>query len=80
MLSVAVIGLALVVDLPEPGWPDQLLPGATALFQPRWLSTLPWAWIAILIATVWWTMGFNMIILLAALQDIPESLYEAAVH
>jgi multiple sugar transport system permease protein len=47
------------------------------LFTPRWLSTLPWAWIAILIATIWWTMGFNMIIILAALQDIPASLYEA---
>jgi multiple sugar transport system permease protein len=45
---------------------------------PRWLSTLPAAWIAITIATVWWTMGFNMIILLAALQDIPDQLYEAA--
>lgn len=45
---------------------------------PRWLSTLPAAWVAITIATVWWTMGFNMIILLAALQDIPEQLYEAA--
>jgi len=44
----------------------------------RWLSTLPPAWIAITVATVWWTMGFNMIILLAALQDIPEQLYEAA--
>ena len=45
---------------------------------PRWLSTLPYAMWAIVIATVWWTMGYNMIILLAALQDIPEHLYEAA--
>jgi multiple sugar transport system permease protein len=45
---------------------------------PRWLSTLPWAWVSIVICTVWWTLGFNMIILLAALQDIPEQLYEAA--
>jgi multiple sugar transport system permease protein len=45
---------------------------------PRWLATLPNAWIAIVIATVWWTMGFNMIILLAALQDISKDLYEAA--
>jgi multiple sugar transport system permease protein len=45
---------------------------------PRWLSTMPWAWVTIVVATVWWTMGFNMIILLAALQDIPDHLYEAA--
>jgi multiple sugar transport system permease protein len=43
-----------------------------------WLSTMPDAWIAITIATVWWTIGFNTIIILAALQDIPTSLYEAA--
>ena len=45
---------------------------------PRWLSTMPWAWISILIVTVWWTSGFNMIIILAALQNIPASLHEAA--
>lgn len=45
---------------------------------PRWLSTMPWAWISILIVTVWWTSGFNMVIILAALQNIPKELYEAA--
>lgn len=45
---------------------------------PRWLSTMPWAWFAILIVTVWWTSGFNMVIILAALQNIPAALYEAA--
>lgn len=45
---------------------------------PRWLSTMPYAMISIVVATVWWTMGFNMIIFLAALQDIPDFLYEAA--
>ena len=45
---------------------------------PRWLSTMPYAMISIVVATVWWTMGYNMIIFLAALQDIPADLYEAA--
>jgi multiple sugar transport system permease protein len=45
---------------------------------PAWLSTIPWAWIAITLCTVWWTIGFNTVIFLAALQEIPESLYEAA--
>lgn len=44
----------------------------------EWLSSLPWAWVAIVVATIWWTMGFNMIILLAALQGISAELYEAA--
>ena len=39
---------------------------------------MPQAWIAITVATVWWTVGFNTIIFLAALQDIPAELYEAA--
>jgi multiple sugar transport system permease protein len=46
--------------------------------QPAWLSSNPWAWIAITVCTVWWTIGFNTVIFLAALQEIPESLYEAA--
>ncbi len=45
---------------------------------PRWLSTMPYAMWTLVIATVWWTMGYNMVILLAALQDIPPELYEAA--
>jgi multiple sugar transport system permease protein len=28
--------------------------------------------------TLWWTVGFSMLIFLAGLQDIPESLYDAA--
>jgi multiple sugar transport system permease protein len=43
-----------------------------------WLGSQPWAWIAITLCTVWWTIGYNTVIFLAALQDIPESLYEAA--
>lgn len=46
--------------------------------SPGWLTTNPWAWIAILIATLWWTIGFNTIILLAGMQGIAPELYEAA--
>lgn len=42
-----------------------------------WLTTLPWAWIALVLLTVWWTVGGNMLLFLAGLQDIPASLYEA---
>ena len=28
--------------------------------------------------TVWWTLGFNAVIFLAGLQDVPAELYEAA--
>src|SRR3954454_12829196 len=43
-----------------------------------WLTSLPWAWISIVGVTVWWTLGFNCAIYLAALQEVPRSLYEAA--
>jgi ABC-type glycerol-3-phosphate transport system permease component len=43
-----------------------------------WLTALPWAWIALVGVTVWWTLGFNAVIYLAALQDISPDLYEAA--
>jgi multiple sugar transport system permease protein len=46
--------------------------------SPNWLASNPWAWLAILIATVWWTIGFNTIILLAGMQGISADLYEAA--
>ncbi|WP_418606408.1 carbohydrate ABC transporter permease [Georgenia sp. SUBG003] len=43
-----------------------------------WLTQLPWAWVALVGVTVWWTLGFNTVIYLAALQDISPELYEAA--
>ncbi|EYR63398.1 sugar ABC transporter permease [Actinotalea ferrariae CF5-4] len=33
---------------------------------------------AVILTTVWWTVGFTMILFLAGLQDIEPSLYEAA--
>ena len=44
----------------------------------NWLASNPWAWIAILTATLWWTIGFNTIIFLAGMQGISADLYEAA--
>ena len=42
------------------------------------LLSQPWAWISILMVTVWWTMGTNMVILGAGLKNIDKQLYEAA--
>jgi multiple sugar transport system permease protein len=43
-----------------------------------WTTSTPAAWVALVGVTVWWTLGFNAVIYLAALQDIPAELYEAA--
>lgn len=43
-----------------------------------WLARPATAMPSVVIATIWWTVGFNMILFLAGLQDIPRYLYEAA--
>ncbi|WP_082235491.1 carbohydrate ABC transporter permease [Halobacillus massiliensis] len=48
-------------------------------FDPiPWLTSLPYAWISIVVATLWWTIGFNMIIFINALNEVPGDLYEAS--
>ena len=45
---------------------------------PSWLGDPTWAMPSIAIATVWWTLGFNFVLYLAGLQDIPRELYESS--
>lgn len=45
---------------------------------PNWLTSLTWAMPAVILVGVWQHVGYPMLILLAGLQGIPESLYEAA--
>ncbi|MFK5633954.1 MULTISPECIES: carbohydrate ABC transporter permease [unclassified Ornithinimicrobium] len=74
VLGVAVIGLM---------W-RYLLDGNFGIINSifgtdiAWTTSQPWAWIGLVIVTVWWTMGFNAIIYLAGLGDIPTEQYEAA--
>ncbi|RVV98959.1 sugar ABC transporter permease [Mesobaculum littorinae] len=42
------------------------------------LSTQGWSLFSVGVATVWWCLGLPMILILAALQQIPGDLYEAA--
>jgi multiple sugar transport system permease protein len=49
-----------------------------SITAPTWLGDPNWAMISIAIATIWWTLGFNFVLYLAGLQDIPRELYEAA--
>jgi multiple sugar transport system permease protein len=47
-------------------------------FTPDWLGDPQYALIAIMLVSIWASVGFQMVILLAALQDVPVTLYEAA--
>jgi multiple sugar transport system permease protein len=48
------------------------------LSEVNWLGQPVVAMISVVIATVWWTVGFNFVLYLAGLQEIPRELYEAA--
>lgn len=43
-----------------------------------WLDQGDLATLVVAFTTLWWTVGFSMLIFLAGLQDIPQSLYDAA--
>lgn len=43
-----------------------------------WLTDEKYAMWSLALVTLWWTVGFNFLLYLAALQAIPDHLYEAA--
>jgi len=45
------------------------------LSEVNWLGQPGVAMISVVIATVWWTLGFNFVLYLAGLQEIPRKLY-----
>lgn len=44
----------------------------------NWFGEQPYTWLAIVVVTIWWGVGGNMIIYMAAIAGIPMELYEAA--
>jgi multiple sugar transport system permease protein len=53
--------------------------GALGIGPVDWLGDPRWAMPAIIVMAVWKNFGYNMLILIAGLQAIPDELYEAAV-
>ncbi|MFI7541159.1 carbohydrate ABC transporter permease [Actinoplanes sp. NPDC049599] len=79
VLGVAVIGVLwrFLLD-PNLGAVNGLLGAIGLPDDTAWTTGLPWAWISLIGVTIWWTLGFNAVIYLAGLQDIPRELYDAA--
>ena len=77
-LGIAVVGLLWWWLLNAQFGLLTVLLGYFGVSSPNWLTTNPAAWFSINLATLWWTVGFNTIILLAGLQAIAPELYEAA--
>jgi len=79
ILSVSVISsIWLVLFQPYTGEINGMLKWLGIEQEIFWLTDPGLAWIALVIASLWWTIGFNFVLFLAALQDIPDALYEAA--
>jgi multiple sugar transport system permease protein len=75
LVAVAVVWRYLYH--PRHGLLNVLL-GAVGVGPIDWLGDPAWAMPALILLAVWKNFGFNMIVLLAGLQAIPERLHEAA--
>lgn len=79
VLGVAVIGVIWKYLLdPQLGVVNRVLGLLGLPSDSPWTVDVPWVWISLVGVTVWWTLGFNTVILLAGLQGINSELYDAA--
>lgn len=79
--SVVAVGAVWKAMFMKEGGPINVLLstfGVPAESLPGWLSSTDWALTGVIIVSIWKNMGYFMVIYLAALQNIPYSLYEAA--
>ena len=79
VMAVAATVWRLLYD-PDAGFINGLLGAVSGgAVHPNWLRSTSTAFLAIIIMSIWQGVGFQMVILLAGLQDIPHDHYEAAV-
>lgn len=76
MVSVAVIWK--MIFNPAGGPLNTILEQLGIQNPPQWLASTTWALYAVIIVSVWKSCGYYMLIFLAGLQNIPDSLYESA--
>lgn len=78
LLASTVVSLFFVwMYNPQLGLINELL-SKVGIAPVDWLNNPDVAMWSIVIATLWWTVGFNFLLYLAAMQNIPQSHYEAA--
>ncbi|WP_338553065.1 sugar ABC transporter permease [Paenibacillus sp. KS-LC4] len=75
--SLIAASIIFSIILMNDGILNQLL-GAVGIDPIPWLSHPVWAKVSLIIAMTWRWTGYNMVIYLAGLQNVSESLYEAA--
>jgi len=76
----AAIGSTIWVMLLNPvsGVVNYLL-GLVGIPPVHWLTDPRWALLAVGMVSIWLRLGFNFVLLLSGLQNVPEELHEAAV-
>lgn len=78
VLSLSVIGAAwALIFNPGAGLLNALLAGI-GLNPVAWNATPGGAWTMIIVTSLWWGIGFNMLLFINALNNISNELYEAA--
>ncbi|WP_406151211.1 carbohydrate ABC transporter permease [Streptomyces sp. NBC_01012] len=78
LLPVTVVTLIWTwLYQPDVGLGNELL-GALGIGPVGWLSDESVAMWSVAVLTVWWTVGFNFLLYLAALQSLPTTYDEAA--
>lgn len=75
--SIVAIGLVWTQLFTPSGVLNQLL-AIVGIHGPSWLTDAHWAMPAVILVSAWQAIGYPMVIFLAGLQAIPESLHEAA--
>jgi multiple sugar transport system permease protein len=75
---VDAIGMNPMMWLEEPEGIFSLMAGRIGLAVPSWMAGPSLALVAIIITNLWRGLGYNIIIFLAGLQNIPNEYYEAA--
>ncbi|WP_408011070.1 carbohydrate ABC transporter permease [Pseudalkalibacillus sp. A8] len=79
ILSVAVISfLAIFMLQPYSGLVNTVIQALGINAEPFWLADKTLSWVSIVGVTLWWSVGFNMILFLTSLQEIPDTYYEAS--
>ena len=78
VVSATVIGLLWVWLLDtQYGLINNYL-GVFGIGPMPWLTSSDWSLVGVSLASIWWDLGLVFVLLLAALQDIPRDLIEAA--
>jgi multiple sugar transport system permease protein len=78
VVSATVIGLIWVWVLDTQFGVLNHYLGYFGIGHIKWLTSVQWSLVGVSIASIWWDMGLAFILFLAALQNVPRDLFEAA--